>query len=132
MKKIHKKKRRMPEFRRQEWFRFKRLGEKWRQPRGLDSKMRLCKSGKPAMPAIGYKLPKDVRGLHPSGRVEVMVSNPKGLEGINSEKQVVRIAAAVGSRKREQIIKRAQELKIKVLNPRGVKGEAEHAEKASS
>ncbi|MCD6106274.1 MAG: 50S ribosomal protein L32e, partial [Thermoplasmata archaeon] len=32
--------RKRPEFRRQEWFRYKRLGEKWRRPRGLHSKMR--------------------------------------------------------------------------------------------
>ena len=110
----------------------KRLGEKWRQPRGLDSKMRLCKKGKPAMPSIGYKLPKEIRGLHPSGLAEVMVSNPKALEKIDSKKYVVRIASAVGRRKRDAIIKRAQELKIRVVNPRGVKVETEHAEKTGS
>jgi large subunit ribosomal protein L32e len=121
-----------PKFRRQEWFQVKRLGEKWRKPRGLDSKMRLCKKGKPAMPSIGYRSPKEVRGLHPSGLVEVMVRNPKELEKIDPKRHVARIASAVGRRKRSAIIKRAQELKIKVVNPRGVKVETEHAEKASS
>jgi len=31
---------RRPAFKRQEWFRFKRLGETWRKPRGIHSKMR--------------------------------------------------------------------------------------------
>ena len=29
-----------PSFKRQNWFRYKRLGEKWRRPRGIHSKMR--------------------------------------------------------------------------------------------
>jgi len=126
------KKKSKPKFRRQEWFQAKRLGEKWRQPRGLDSKMRLCRKGKPAMPSIGYKSPKEIRGLHPSGLAEVMVRNPKELEKIDPKKYVARIASAVGRRKRDAIIKRAQELKIRVVNPRGVKVETEHAKKASS
>jgi large subunit ribosomal protein L32e len=126
------KKKSKPKFRRQEWFQAKRLGEKWRQPRGLDSKMRLCRKGKPAMPSIGYKSPKEIRGLHPSGLAEVMVRNPKELEKIDPKKYVARITSAVGRRKRDAVIKRAQELKIRVVNPRGVKVETEHAKKTSS
>ena len=29
-----------PKFKRQNWFRYKRLGDKWRRPRGIHSKMR--------------------------------------------------------------------------------------------
>ena len=29
-----------PAFKRQNWFRYKRLGDKWRRPRGIHSKMR--------------------------------------------------------------------------------------------
>jgi len=123
------KKKRGPKFRRQEWFRFKRLGEKWRRPRGKDSKMRMGKSGKPAMPSVGYKSPKLMRGLHPSGLAEVMVSSPRDIEGVNSSKQVVRIASSVGRRKREQIFARAKELGIRVLNPEVKKRGAEGTEK---
>ena len=31
---------RRPAFKRQNWFRYKRLGDKWRRPRGIHSKMR--------------------------------------------------------------------------------------------
>jgi len=130
MKKSGKKKG-MPKFRRQEWFRFRRLGEKWRRPRGKDSKMRMGKSGKPAMPSVGYKLPKPVRGLHPSGFAEVMVSNPKDIEGVNPGRQVIRIASSVGRRKREQILARAKELGIRVLNPEVKKRGAEGTEETS-
>ncbi len=130
MKKVQEIKRRMPKFRRQEWFRFKRLGEKWRRPRGKDSKMRLGKKGKPAMPSVGYRLPKSIRGLHPSGREEVLVRNLKDVERVDASKQVIRIASNVGRRKREQIIARAKELGIQVLNLGGKEHEVGRAEKA--
>jgi len=123
-------KRRKPKFRRQEWFRFRRLGEKWRRPRGRDSKMRVGKRGKPAMPSVGYKRPKSARGLHPSGVAEVLVSSPRDIEGIDADKQAIRIASEVGMRKREQILARAKELGIKILNPRGGKRGVERAEEA--
>jgi len=120
-------KKRTPKFRRQEWFRFARLGEKWRKPRGGNSKMRLGMKGKPAIVSIGYRSPKSVRGVHPSGFVEVMVYSTRDLEGLDTNKQAVRIGSSVGGRKREQIMVKAKELGIRVLNPRGEKREVEHA-----
>ncbi|MEL9915033.1 MAG: eL32 family ribosomal protein, partial [Thermoplasmatales archaeon] len=32
--------RKRPEFHRQEWFRYKKLGDSWRKPRGKHSKLR--------------------------------------------------------------------------------------------
>jgi large subunit ribosomal protein L32e len=125
------KKRRLPKFRRQEWFRFKRLGEKWRKPKGKNSKMRLCIKGKAKMPSIGYRLPKVARGLHPSGLLEVIVHTVEDIDRLDPKRQAARIASGVGKKKREQIIKRANELGIRVLNPGGVKLEAEHTEKTS-
>ena len=55
------------QFKRQEYARYKKLGTKWRRPRGKTSKMRRYEAGKPAMPAIGYRTPKAIRDLHPSG-----------------------------------------------------------------
>lgn len=121
----------MPKFRRQEWFRFKRLGEKWRRPRGRDSKLRVRKSGKGSLVSIGYRVPRIMRGFHPSGLAEVLVKRPSELEKIDASKQVVRIASSVGRKKREQILKKAEELRIRVLNPGVKKNEAGHEEKAS-
>lgn len=130
MKKSSRKKRRMPRFKRQEWFRFRKLGEKWRRPRGKDSKMRLGKRGKLVLPSVGYRLPKSTRGSHPSGLAEVMVSGPGDIDRVNPSRQAVRIASSVGRRKREQILARANELGIRVLNPGVKKRESEGAEKA--
>ncbi|MHC1580690.1 MAG: 50S ribosomal protein L32e [Methanopyraceae archaeon] len=109
-------KRKKPKFRRQEWHRYKRLGEKWRRPKGRHSKMRRKFKSKPKMPNPGYRSPTKVRGLHPSGYEEVLVYNPKDLEKIDPERQAARIASRVGKRKRREILKRAKELGIVVLN----------------
>jgi len=126
------KKKRLPKFRRQEWFRFKRLGEKWRKPRGRDSKLRVRKRGKGKLVTIGYRSPREIRGLHPSGLSEVTIKNLKELEGIDASKNVVRIASTVGRKKREQILRKADELKIRVLNPGVKKHETGQEKKASS
>lgn len=89
--------------------------------------MRLGFKGKPAMPSVGYRSPKRLRGIHPCGSIEVRVENPRELELIDASRQVIRIASSVGGRKRERILARAGELRIKVLNPGGKKGGAEHS-----
>ena len=113
-RKIRKEKE--PTFRRQEWFRYKRLGECWRRPKGLHSKMRKGLKYRPPRVKIGYRGPKLARNLHPSGFEEVMVYRVEDLEKINPERQAARIGGTVGTRKRIEIIRRADELGIKVLN----------------
>lgn len=126
------RKKRLPKFRRQEWSRYKKLGEKWRKPRGKDSKMRVGSRGKPAAVSIGYRSPKETRGIHPSGFAEVLVYRPQDLGGIDTNRHVARIASSVGKRKREKIIVKAKELGIRVLNPGVEKREAESKEETSS
>lgn len=113
-----KLKRKKPKFLRQEWWRFPKFknNPKWRRPKGIDSKMRLKKKGKPRSPSIGWSSPKLVRGLHPSGYEEVLVHNVKELEALDPSRQAARIAGTVGKKKRLLIIERAKELGIKVLN----------------
>ncbi|MEM2874938.1 MAG: 50S ribosomal protein L32e [Candidatus Hadarchaeales archaeon] len=108
---------RKPKFRRQEWFRYRRLGEKWRRPKGKDSKMRLGIRGKPPLVSVGYRGKRSERGLHPSGLQEVLVSSGEQLKGLDPRTQAVRIAASVGRRKKEEIMKLASEIGVRVLNP---------------
>lgn len=103
-------------FKRQEYARYKKLGIKWRRPRGKTSKMRRYEAGKPDMPAIGYRTPKATRGLHPSGFKDVLVRNMEDLENINAETEAARISASIGKRKKELMLEKASELGIKVLN----------------
>ena len=106
-----------PDFVRQESWRYVRVKESWRKPRGMDSKMRLQKKGWPAIVKVGYRGPSEARGLHPSGFREVLVHNVEELERLDPAKEAARIAHTVGLRKRIDIMRRAQELGIYVLNP---------------
>ncbi|HEX16936.1 MAG TPA: 50S ribosomal protein L32e, partial [Thermoplasmatales archaeon] len=105
-----------PEFLRQEWFRYKRVGECWRRPKGLHSKMRKGLKYRPPRVKIGYRGPRLARGLHPSGFEEVMVYRVEDLDRINPERQAIRIGGTVGVRKRIDIVKKADEMGIRVLN----------------
>lgn len=106
-----------PHFKRFESWRFKRIPDQWRKPKGIDNKMRKELSGWPKVVKIGYRGPSAVRGFHPSGFKEVLVWKPDDLDKINPETQVARIGGTVGGRKKELINTKAQELDIKVLNP---------------
>ena len=105
-----------PKFRRQEWFRYKRLGTSWRRARGLQSKTRRNYKYRPNMPSKGYQSPKSVRGLHPSGFEDILVYNPKELDNIDPKKQAIRIGHTVGTRKRALIEEKAKDLNIRILN----------------
>ncbi|HLH86010.1 MAG TPA: 50S ribosomal protein L32e [Thermoplasmataceae archaeon] len=106
-----------PEFRRQEWFRYKKLGTAWRKPRGKHSKLREHWNRRPPVVDAGFRNPAAVRGLHPSGFREVRVFNVAELQKIDPSHEAVRIGSTVGARKREQIQAKASELGIRVLNP---------------
>ncbi len=104
------------EFHRQEWFRYKKLGDAWRKPRGKHSKQREHLKRRPPVVDAGYRSPAAVRGMHPSGYYEVLVHNAGDLEKIDPKRQAARIASSVGKKKREDISKKAEELNIKLLN----------------
>ena len=107
-----------PKFKRQNWFRYKRLGDKWRRPRGIHSKMR--RHFKYRIPVVqsGFRGPANVRGLHPSGFEEVRINTPKEVENVDSKTQAIRIARTVGDKKREIIVQKADEMGIRVFNRR--------------
>lgn len=105
-----------PAFKRQEWFRYQRLGEKWRKPKGIHSKMRRHLSYRPPVVSIGFRGPKMVRDYHPSGFQEVLVYNAGQVEKVDPKVQAIRIGGTVGGRKRMAITEKADELGIRVLN----------------
>lgn len=111
------RKRKKPEFRHQEWFRYKRLANiGWRRPRGVHSKLRRHFKYRGNVVSIGYRSPKAVRGLHPSGFKEIIVHNVNDLKKVNPSVNAVRIASNVGMKKRLKIEAKADDLKIRVLN----------------
>lgn len=110
-----------PEFQGQEVWRYKRIRDRWRRPRGVDSKMRQNVKGWPKTVNVGYGGPKKARFLHPSGYEEVLVHNLSEIEGLDVETQAVRIAHTVGGKKRMEILTKAKEKGLHVLNPRELK-----------
>ena len=105
-----------PDFVRSESWRYVKLKESWRRPRGLDNKMRRKIKGWPPTVSVGYKGPKDARGLHPSGYREVLVYNAKEISKIDPKFEAARIAHTVGKRKRVQIVAEAKKRKVFILN----------------
>jgi len=110
-----------PRFKRQESWRYKRVKENWRRPRGKDSKMRKKVKGWPRSPEAGYRSPKEIRELHPSGYTEVRVQTVEDVNRVDPKTQAIRIAHTVGAKKRVEISARAEERGIHILNPRKVK-----------
>jgi len=114
---VLRQRRERPRFIRSEGWRYTRLGEKWRRPRGKDNKMRLQKRGWPPLVKVGYRSPRMYRGLHPSGFREVLVYTVSDLEGLNPKIHAVRLAASLGGRAKLRIYERALSIGLRVLNP---------------
>ncbi|PSP54817.1 50S ribosomal protein L32e [Halobacteriales archaeon QS_1_67_19] len=106
-----------PQFNRQDHHKKKRVSTSWRRPRGQLSKQRKGVKGKGDTVQAGFRTPTAVRGKHPSGFEEVHVHNVDDLEGVDGDREAVRIASKVGARKRERIEEEAEDAGIRVLNP---------------
>ena len=103
-------------FKRPNFGRMKRVPDAWRRSYGIDSKQREGKKSKPPVPNSGYMTPQAVKGLHRSGYFPVRVFNVADLKSIDHNVQAIVIGATVGSKKRAEIQKVAQEKKIQILN----------------
>ncbi|PSQ62865.1 MAG: 50S ribosomal protein L32e [Halobacteriales archaeon SW_8_66_22] len=106
-----------PQFNRQDHHKKQRVPTSWRRPRGKLSKQRKGVKGKGDTVEAGFRTPTAVRGRHPSGFEEVRVHNVDDLEGVDGDREAVRIASKVGARKRERIEEVAEDDGIRVLNP---------------
>jgi large subunit ribosomal protein L32e len=114
-----------PKFARPESWRYVRLKENWRNPRGLDNKVRMSIKGWPPPVSSGYGGPRVSRGLHPSGYEDILIYNVEQLSKVNPDTQAVRIAHTVGKRKRAGILTEARKKKIVILNLSQAKEAAE-------
>ena len=107
-----------PEFLRHLWWKKPKFKNdpKWRKPKGLDNKMRLKLKGYPPIVSVGYRSPRAVRGLHPSGFKPVVVHNVKELEFLDPSTHIVYIASNIGFRKRVQILEKAKSMGFRIAN----------------
>jgi large subunit ribosomal protein L32e len=88
----------------------------WRRPRGRHSKMRKQRKSYPASPTVGYKSPRKELGKINSF-TPILVHNLKELKSIG--KNNIPILAKIGARKKLELIKYAEENKIKIHNVGG-------------
>lgn len=109
----------MSKFVRADSFRWSKLGknrkklQKWRRSKGIDSKIRKKKKGHPTFPRIGFKTNKKEIGKV-KGKTLKLIHNMKELEQTTSQDAI--IIARIGARKRAEIIKKAEEMKLHVTN----------------
>jgi len=112
------------DFVRQDSVRHLKLGKRkkklrtWRKPKGRDSKMRLSRKSYPKTVSVGYKTQKTQSGKI-KGMTPVLVHNLNDLKKV--DKNSIVILARIGAKKKLEIIKAAQESKIKILNLTGAK-----------
>ncbi|MBW3003300.1 hypothetical protein KY328_01195 [Candidatus Woesearchaeota archaeon] len=104
-----------PRFVRQDSHKKVKLGKKWRKPRGSDNKVRIGFKSYRKKVKIGYGSPRDVEGFDPSGVLPVVVSNMLELTSIKDGQGVV-FSSRLGVRKKVGLIKKAMQLKLKILN----------------
>jgi len=105
-----------PNFVRQDAHKMKRLFKKWRNPRGLHSKIRLKLKGRAKYVSIGYRGPKKVRYLHKSGLKHHLVRSSSDLESLDNKKICLIIASSLGNRKKIAILKKANEQGFNIVN----------------
>jgi len=110
-------------FKRDGYGKKRQLSDSWRKPRGQHNKQREQKKAKGALPKPGFGSPIAVRGMHPSGFFEVLISSVKELEGIDPKTHAIRIGATVGDRTRSGLQEKALGAGFKVLNARTVRTE---------
>ncbi len=115
------KQRKNPTFKSTNSWRYVRVNDRWKRPRGIDNKSAEAKKGWPVTVKIGYRTPRALRGLHVDGkdnvREEYLVHNTSDLELVLPHKHVVRIGSRVGRRKKEELLQQARSWGLTIINP---------------
>lgn len=108
-----------PKFIRQDANKFKKLGIKWRKPKGIHSKMRNYFKGHRRNVSVGWKAPRNIRGL--VGKLNnVVVYTLKQIEMVEPGVHAITIAGSVGLMKKVSMINKARERGIRILNIKNI------------
>jgi large subunit ribosomal protein L32e len=106
-------------FLRRIWMRYSKLGkgkkkkQKWRKPKGRDNKMREKRRGYPKTVSIGYGNNKKTKGKI-ENKKPIIIYNVEDIAKIKPEN--IAIIGRIGKRKKAEIVKIAEERKIKIYN----------------
>jgi len=116
--------RKKPGFLRKDWHKHIKLGKtvkknrKWRAAKGRQNKIRLGVKGHQARPKVGWGASAEGKGFVEGVEV-VRVENLKELANVKKGAGV--IIGAVGKKKKMELIAKANEMKITILNKYRVK-----------
>ncbi len=120
-------KRKKPKFLRTDWHKKIRLGrgvkknQKWHGAKGRQNKLRLNRKGRMQRPKIGWSADAKIRGLVDGVRA-VRINSIIELQKIKKGFGI--IIGSVGMKKRTEIIKKADEMELKILNKYGARKDA--------
>jgi len=112
-------KRKKPNFLRVEWHKKIKLGStvkkkrKWRGAKGRHNKIRLGRKGRLSRPKIGWGENRKTKGRI-ENLVVVRVENLNDLSKVKKGEGI--IIGSLGKKKRKEVIAKANEMKIKILN----------------
>ncbi|MEA3430985.1 MAG: eL32 family ribosomal protein [Nanoarchaeota archaeon] len=104
-----------PNFIRQDAHKKVKLGQKWRKARGSDNKVRIGFKSYRKKVNIGYGSPREVKDLDASGLMPVVICNKGDLSKVQEKNGIV-FSSNLGMKKRIDLVKKALELKLNVLN----------------
>ncbi|PIN90836.1 hypothetical protein COU60_00645 [Candidatus Pacearchaeota archaeon CG10_big_fil_rev_8_21_14_0_10_34_76] len=113
-------------FIRRDSHRFSKLGrgrkklQKWRGAKGRDNKIREKRFSYPSAPSVGYKNSRAQKGKI-KNLIPIVVRNLKDLQNANKENII--IIGKVGAKKRIDIMKKTNEMKLEIVNVRKEKKE---------
>ncbi len=97
-----------------------RVKDSWRKQRGIDNKKRVKKAFAGAEPTIGYGNPEQLRGVRVNGRRTVVVQNVQQLKEVIENPDMtdydVTLASTLSRRKRIEMVKLAEQNKLRVTN----------------
>ncbi|MBT7102168.1 hypothetical protein HN935_01520 [archaeon] len=111
--------RKKPKFLRTDWHKKIRLGrgvkknQKWHGAKGRQNKFRLGRKGRGQRPKVGWGAEASAKDFV-KGMEMVRVENVKDLESVNKGTGI--IIGKVGKKKQKEIIAKANEMKIVILN----------------
>lgn len=112
-------KKKKPIFLRRDWYKKIKLGkgvkknQKWRAAKGRHNKTRLGRKSYGKRPKIGYGENKELRNKI-NGCVPFRVENLKEMDNLKSGQGI--IIASVGKKKKQELIAKANEKKLIILN----------------
>lgn len=118
-KKVETTKRSKPKFLRTDWHKKIRLGkgvkknQKWHGAKGRQNKLRLNRKGRMQRPKVGWGADAKAKDFI-DGTETVRVENVKDVETVKKGAGI--IIAKVGAKKKSEIVAKANEMKIKILN----------------